>query len=270
MGYIAMKKMLSKFAILLLVSMTVLPLTLAPSVANAAAITSMGEAINQAGRQRMLTQRMLKNYVLVGLNVRGRKSEDQLKAAISLFEEQLQNLEVYITNPQTKALLDDVGRLWTPVKMLYSQTPSAEKALDLRTQNDVLLAACHQVVLALEEQSDTKTGRLVNVAGRQRMLSQRLASTYALMAWGFEANVKPAYEQAYQQFGDALTELSANPTNTPEIIEALKVVRTQFKRFERTANAGNDVYIPGLIERSAEKMLVKMNEITGMYAKIGA
>lgn len=236
----------------------------------AAPIDSLGEAINQAGRQRMLTQRMLKNYALIGLAVRGRKSQDQLDAAINLYDQQLANLKSYSKDETTSQLLVEVDRLWGTVKGYYKEKPQLEKALELRGLNESLLAASHQVVIALEMQSPNKTGKLVNVAGRQRMLTQRMASSYALMAWGFPNELKSTYDTAYQQFSDALDLLMSSNSNSPEINAALKEVESQFKRFSSTSQAGDTVFVPGLIERSAEKMLVKMNEITGMYAKLEA
>ncbi len=51
-----------------------------------AAAMSYGDAINKAGRQRMLSQRIVKSYTQMGQDVRYRVAEKQLKESIALFD----------------------------------------------------------------------------------------------------------------------------------------------------------------------------------------
>ena len=44
------------------------------------------EAINVSGRQRMLSQRMMKNYLMIGSDVKTTEAQAQLDAAVALFE----------------------------------------------------------------------------------------------------------------------------------------------------------------------------------------
>ena len=53
--------------------------------------------------------------------------------------------------------------------------------------SDQVLALAHQGTQMLEKQSTTSAGRLVNISGRQRMLSQRMAKFYQAQAWGAPA-----------------------------------------------------------------------------------
>ena len=254
-------------SMLALIMMLVVGVALPTSKVQAESINTLGDAINQAGSQRMLTQRMLKNYALIGQSIRGRSAQQQLDESIALFEQQLANLKRYSNNLETLELLANATEQWAIVKKEFQQVPQKNKVLSLRNKNDALLAAANQVVLSLERQSQTRTGQLVNVAGRQRMLSQRMAASYALMAWGFEAEIKPIYQQAYQEFDSALDYLSSNPTNSSAISSSLADVQQQFKRFTMTSQAADaQVYVPGLIDRSAEKILKRMNEVTALYA----
>ena len=61
----------------------------------AAEITSISSAINKAGRQRMLTQRMVKSYSMIGISVQYVAANEQLSKAIDLFELQLSELKAY-------------------------------------------------------------------------------------------------------------------------------------------------------------------------------
>ena len=94
---------MSHFILRLLLLLSLLPLCL-PAQAD---ISTLGEAINKAGRQRMLSQRMLKDYALIGLDVNAVKAQKQLDAAIQLFDSQLAELEKYAPNKKIRKALGD-------------------------------------------------------------------------------------------------------------------------------------------------------------------
>ena len=235
--------------------------------AYAAAELSMGEAINKAGRQRMLTQRIVKAYSLMGQDVRYRVAKKQLHIAVSLFEKQLNELTAFPANAAVTQELNRVGELWEPVKQIATGKVQRSMAPQLRKMSEDLLKSTHEVVVLLEASSGTNTGRLVNLAGRQRMLTQRMASLYLLQSWGFDDHqYKADYQQAVDEFSSALKELQAARENTPEITAGLKAVAQNWEVFKMSGKMREGNYIPALVVRSLDKILNRMNEITGQYA----
>ncbi|MDH3355724.1 MAG: type IV pili methyl-accepting chemotaxis transducer N-terminal domain-containing protein, partial [Chromatiales bacterium] len=75
-------KMISLPLILSLLLSTPLLLSSTEAVAK---ISSISDAINKSGRQRMLTQRILSSYYQVGKMISPTKSKKQLKDAIQQF-----------------------------------------------------------------------------------------------------------------------------------------------------------------------------------------
>ncbi|MCB1728676.1 MAG: type IV pili methyl-accepting chemotaxis transducer N-terminal domain-containing protein, partial [Gammaproteobacteria bacterium] len=63
---------------------------------------TMGVALDKAGRQRMLTQHMLKSYALTGMKLRIGADADLRKAA-ELFETQLSELTGFAANDAERA-----------------------------------------------------------------------------------------------------------------------------------------------------------------------
>jgi len=261
-------------AIIWLALFLALPPLLTPSAAQAE-ITSIADAINKSGRQRMLSQRILSTYCQVGKKVNLTKSKKQLNDAISLFESQLNELKSYtmsteIINKQKDleinidGALMKVTRLWVPVKMIVSQEVWRSRAEELQALSENLLKASHAVVLLLQELSGSESGRLVNIAGRQRMLSQRLSSLYILKSWGFN---NPDYESAYlkaiKEYRAALDELKSASINTRKIKRSLIDAEKYFKMFENSNSM--TVSAPSMLRRSAAKMLTIMNNVTMLY-----
>lgn len=238
-------------------------------LAQAATEINLADAINIAGRQRMLSQSIVKSYLQMGQDVRYRVAKRQLKGSIILFEQQLNMLKAFSKHPETQHGLALMEQLWKPVKAIATEPIRRERAQELRDRAEQLLAAAHQVVLILADQSGTQQGHLVNIAGRQRMLTQRMGSLYMMMSWKFADQVyEKDYQIATEEFEDALQELNGAHENTPEISTILTQVNQNWNMYKLSNRMGKGNFIPGLVARMLDKILTQMNQVTGLYAAL--
>ena len=228
------------------------------------------EAVNVSGSQRMLSQRMMKSYLMLGADIKADEAQKQLAESITLFEERLAALKAYAPSKPIRDRLTKVESLWKEHHQKIVSAPNKDILETLMAENVELLKACHQVVLAIAEHSGGAGAELVNVSGRQRMLSQRIAKAYIALYWkGKSAHVQKEFEDAKQQFASALTKLQRSPLNTTQVSEALSKVESQWKfsqsGFELDENGH---YVPTIISVTTESILWKMNDITKMYENI--
>lgn len=229
---------------------------------------SMGEALNQAGRQRMLSQRIVAFYAASAQDLQP-DSERQLHEAIAQFEQQLQQLRGFEGAGQpAQNALSNLAYDWASLKAQLKRPPTPEAALELQRASESVLQASQRVVLELQQQASSTSGRLINVSGRQRMLSQRISKNYLLLAWGVrDPQLQNDLEQARREFVQALQELEQARENTPELQRKLAQVRIEWGVFEKAfqINQGQGEFIPLLVLRSAESILQRMEEITSLY-----
>lgn len=140
-------------------------------------------AMDIAGRQRMLSQRMAKGYLLLVHGVAVEEARVLLAESIERFEAQLAALKAIAQTPELRVELDALDRHWAAVKAVLVQPPSRTGAEFLYDASESLQSAAHQVTLALERGSWSPSERLVSLAGRQRMLTQRMAKFHLYRPW---------------------------------------------------------------------------------------
>ena len=238
-----------------------------PTVASAE-IETVAEAINKSGRQRMLTQRIVRAYSQIGLNVKKSDSEKMLADAVKLFDKQLAELEAFALTPKLKNRVKEVQKQWPQFKKTATGKVDKKGASKLQDTNDKLLKVCHELVLEFQSFAGTKSGKLINIAGRQRMLSQRNSMFFMLKEWGLgNAGTDKDMKKAFTEFRDAMATMKESPINTPKISQALKSAYKHFDQFE-TMLGLTGVGARIKVSEKADFLLTYMNRITGMYQEV--
>ena len=153
--------------------------------------------INLSGRQRMLTQKMSKEAFLVALEVEPEKNRRNLARTMALFERTLVGLIsgdeglklAKAPNARIAAQLGVVMDLWKKFRPLVKRVADghADRATLKRIARDnlPLLAEMNRAVKMFEKAAGADTAELavvINLSGRQRMLTQKMTKEYLLAA----------------------------------------------------------------------------------------
>ena len=228
--------------------------------------TTFNKAIDRAGLQRMLTQRMLKAYCQLGQDQFYAKPDEVLQDAVTRFEKGLISLKKFKSVKGVKKSLDSINNIWPNYKTIITAKANQDNAPDLVTFNERLLLLSHQIVLDLTAESGKELAEIVNVSGRQRMLSQRIELYYLLRDWGFNnAIYLNALANSRKEFSEGLTYLNKYSGNTDKITALLQKTQTSFALFEHSLDDKNNAF---LINLTVNQLLKQMNEATYLYSQL--
>ncbi len=239
-----------------------------------AEINSLSQAINESGRLRMLSQRLAKAYLLKAMDIQPKKVHRQFIESQQLFVSNLAELESFSQS------ISDAIPLKMAIKVIKTQWHSYRNSLikptnkihagEILALSDRTLAACEALVVQLEQSAQRQSARWVNLSGRQRMLSQRIAKFYsAISLSGNLALYDQGLQQAVNEFDDALQALIHSPDNTHFLNHKLNKVATQWnfsKQGFKSLNKGEST--PLVIFMTTETILKQMNDITALYEAI--
>ena len=239
-----------------------------------AQVVDLSDAINKAGRLRMLSQRMGKAWLAVLLSVQKTSAQLVLDKSIALFNRHLVELKAYAPNPEVLATYTKLEAAWSDYQaQLIGKAPARDAAAALLQQEAKVLALAHQGTQQLETHAGKPVGHLVNVAGRQRMLSQRMAKFHLALAWksaGTEAHQQ--IEAARKEFVAGLDTLATAPQTTPQIQQQLTLARQQWVFFDAALNRDDNPSKRDAenVFNTSENILQVMDQITGLYARLSA
>ena len=245
--------------------------TWASGAVGAQAQMGLSGAINYAGWFRALSQRMAKAYCQQYLQVLPAAAVDVMGLARKMAQSGSSELA---RGMQTGRWPADVGRQLEEVQKQFAllnqltATQPTQTALVVAAsdQADRTLLIAQTVTESIEKLAQAPSARLVNLAGRQRMLSQRLAKNYFLNAAKVESKVVQA--QLVSDAADfrlALQALKAAPVSTPAIRNELELADSQWLFFESALRRAADDAGLHTVATTSERLLGVMDKLTNLY-----
>lgn len=227
--------------------------------------------INTAGMQRMLSQRIAKDYLYLGAEIRMGKSRRQMKGSVSLILNNHNVLKKGLKEAKATALLDPIGKMLDDLKTLSETQFNIRNGARMLKLSDEVMIASNKLVTQLESVAKQKSSKMVNLSGRQRMLSQRVAKLYVAYQTGYQdSSVVGELKKAIELYDVSGKELVASDSNTEEISRELSRVQNLWKTvrpfFLEVEKGGYSV----TVFVTTDAIMRHMNNVTRLYVRLSS
>ena len=275
------------------------------AMANEPSAAEYGVVINLSGKQRMLSQKMSKEVLLIHLNHEKQRQLTSLKATAALFDKTLTGLRdgdesLGLPPTSSRRILRQIDQkihpVWNPFHVhikgiLDTKNVSPDQLEAIARLNPVLLSEMNKCVKLYEREaaktglkSDPSLAVTINLSGKQRMLTQKMSKEFLLIASRHHVeenrlNLQETYglfERTLNGLLDGDPTLDLTGTKDPAIQTQLKKIQTLWEAFkplvEPAAQTKHDI-TADQIARVAElnlPLLTEMNTAVKMYERLAS
>lgn len=239
-----------------------------------AQIANINDAINKAGSLRYTANRLAKAYFQLGMGVDVDRSKRILDTAIPMYDRRLVELKNYSPTPEIRETYVALEKAWIGYKdLLVGTAPNQANGRKVLPLSEEIVAIANKATGQLAAFSNSNQGKLVNISGRQRMLSQRIAKYSQAIAWDVAPpGAQKEIDASRTEFVAMLKELMAAKENTAQIKEELELGNQQWVFFDAALagrNADKKVNMTN-VATTSERILEVMDGVVGMYERLSA
>jgi hypothetical protein len=247
-----------------------------------------GTLLNIAAKQRMLIERMSKDYVFQTLGANKEKAAKEQLTSTVLFEEQLKNLLNNAPNDKIKLKLEKVQKSWLEFKPILGYQNIKTTTTYVFQESDKILALADDVVnefviYIISQKNSIANSSLkrelitshTNMSGKMRMMSQRLCLYYVCYHYGITQNIhNEELLRTANQINFNLNEIKDSPLNNKEVNEDMALVQKEWEMVtqpfykEGKFDFSSKAISPEIIFDITNRLVSKIDKVTLEYAKM--
>lgn len=196
---------------------------------------SSGALVNHCGRLRLFSQRMALAWAAIATDVSPSRARTRFRQFEKEFERNLAWLDRLDLEGEFRERLEDIKPLWAAYRqtMLGDEVTEslAEKVFSLSEQ---MLVAADGLTACAAHLAGIPSAHYVNMAGRNRVLSQRIGKLFLFREWpGLDGQIAELSVASCQEFESNLQQLAMTGNDQPELAAQLQIVAGQWQKYIR-------------------------------------
>ena len=259
-------------------------LTLFSATSFFAQTLTLGQAINMAGKQRMLSQRMAKDKIYKTMNQLTKEVDKELISSITLFDQNLKLLFDYAPTKEIKYKLEVVELMWADYKKNLLER-SRVATVNTFNKNTSMLTSCDNVVKELIAYSESlpkvttakaydTTVLSVTIAnsGKLRYLTQRLTLYYASTYYKVNKDGTAEIKEAIDMFEKTLAHVNSTVVNNSDTEEKISEIYRVWQNLKASMYKNNEIVINRdstdavIVYQKANDILNNADQLTNLYS----
>ena len=224
-----------------------------------------GEAVNRSGQLRMLSQRIVKCYAQQVCGFEPQASGQALEDCIQRGDANLAILNRAISTDGYGELVERVASYWKELLAICAKPPDRDRL-------DILDDCAGQMLLAAETLTDflgssglVPNLHILNVAGRQRMLSQQMTKLCFLLAVAPDVERVARLRALTGEFQVAMDHLAKLPLSSPKIQACLLPAIDEWARLRAELNRISEAEALRRVFDASERLLELTERLTDQY-----
>ncbi len=244
-------KLKQAITVLLVSAFVLLPTT------RASADVTTAKDVHEVADICMYSQRVLKDYALIGLGVLYHDPKADLIKNIKVIDEYFADLK---SHNLVKELDDSIKALetsWLVIEPIMLQKPDKKSMAVLYKKVEKFNYRCQQIADNLAQDTHIKGLRDLVLITKIGMESQRLAALYMMRVWGVSSpNYKVKVRGIVDELNDIIKELLAEDEKyvSEEIKKELRMIKKEFILFKFMALSNSKRFVPILVEKKASNV----------------
>ena len=228
-----------------------------------------GEAINRAGQLRMLSQRLVKLYAQSCLGCSPETTMELFKESIEQVDAILAALRRNLSKPTFGDLLDAVAAPWAKLQAMLKPPGAAARLNEVDALAEQVLEHAERLTENLEIAAYAPALHAINVAGRQRMLCQKLAKEALICSLRPRNAVNPDVLRSATrtELVQGLEYLAALPLSNAAIAQELAQTTAVWERFQSALASRLTLSGQQSIAETSETLLGHFDRLTDLIER---
>jgi Type IV pili methyl-accepting chemotaxis transducer N-term len=226
-------------------------------------------SMNRTARFRALSQRSAKAYVQLLLNVLPDATKNTIASTQRLMLSGLDELALGNYSAEVAQHIATIRTEATTLTTLVTTAPKREMLVAVSAQADKLNEQASKTTELIANQNKSGNAKIVAIADKQRMLTQRLAKNYFMQAANL--NSQPIRQQLASdraEFKAGLAMLKNAPISTTSIRNDIDLCEAQWFLFETSIDKPRSrPFVMDDVAVSSERLLDITSSLSGHYER---
>lgn len=228
-------------------------------------ISRATEAVNRAGQLRMLSQRIVRCYAQVIINLNSDEALSLLSETAVRIDSNIGILEKAVATEDYSDLVDQVKRTWQQMISYSLEQPRVAHLHALNTLAEEMLIQAESLTNFLDDTGLVSTLHILNVSGKQRMYSQRIAKLCLMLCVEPNEAILRELQKMCERFELALTYLNHAPLTTITIAKNLVLAQLEWQKLRQSLAQKSELDTLYRILDSSEQLLNTFEQLTDQY-----